>query len=414
MKLNRFQLHGVNPSLESGDGSREPVVAAGAHFPILDAIRGLAILLVLLFHSGLTSANATFQKLIWQGWVGVDLFFVLSGFLITGILLDTRLKKHSLRHFYARRFLRIFPLYYGFLVLFFLTPVGIFIVGSPELRVQAGLQQGWFWLHAQNWRIVYTRNWNFPHLNHFWSLAIEEQFYLFWPLVVILTGPRRLAFVAGSVLFLGVVARIALLDETSPMAIYAATFLRLDGFMTGALAALLVRGGATRKRLVQYGCIALFASAIPLWMIIQKHQMMLWEQAVTQTIGYTLIAIFFASAILLAVAAPRRSAVAWTVHWAPLRFLGKYSYAIYVFHFPVLFVVGSRVRLEDYPRFLQPFATSHPRLMIFALMAGISTALAVVSWHLFEKQFLRLKKHFEYERQSSPSAAPPVTQARAA
>src|SRR5262249_2846553 len=140
---------------------------------------------VVLFHfSGIfrLRESTAVGTILARGWMGVDLFFVLSGFLITGILLDSRGADGYFSSFYARRFLRIFPLYYGFLALWFLVLAYVF--GSAYSDLFARERQVWFW--------SYTANWGRPDelgaLGHFWSLAIEEQFYLVWPLVVWLLG----------------------------------------------------------------------------------------------------------------------------------------------------------------------------------------------------------------------------------
>lgn len=391
------------------DRSQARLIPAGAHLPVLDGIRGLAIVLVLLFHSAVLSTSNVVQKVVSSAWVGVDLFFVLSGFLITGILLDSRLKENRFRHFYARRFLRIFPLYYATLILVFLTPVGLLIAG--DLIEQGRQQQGWFWLHMQNWRCVLTNSWNFAPLNHFWSLAIEEQFYLIWPLVVFLAGPRRLAFIAFAVLIAGLSARIALVaDGTSPIVIYSATFLRLDGFMTGALAALVVRTGLEHRRVAKYAFACTVASLIPLGLLMRRPQALLCLDPWTQTIGFTLLAALFAALILIAVTVPNESIMTRTLRWSPLRFMGKYSYAIYVFHFPILFALV-QMKVEDYPRFMQAFAVSHPRLLNLLLMVGASISLALISWNLFEKRFLRLKKYTEPSTRAEEQPTPAMARA---
>jgi len=156
------------------------------NLPGLDGVRGLAILAVMLTHISLQTIalNPMLRGLFALGWSGVDLFFVLSGFLITGILLDTHQCANYFRSFYARRVLRIFPLYFGFLTVALL--VFPYVV-SPEFMPAPSHR----WMY-----VCYVANW-LPHaqwhvLTHFWSLCVEEQFYFIWPLVVLLFGPRRL------------------------------------------------------------------------------------------------------------------------------------------------------------------------------------------------------------------------------
>lgn len=154
------------------------------HISALDSIRGVAVLLVILFHCYPTYIT----KL---GWLGVDLFFVLSGFLITGLLLDAKGKNNYYRNFIVRRTLRIFPLYYFALLLcLVIVPIVFKSLLPPDYGYYTA-NQLWFWTYTQNWLFSKT---GFPEnltLVHFWSLAVEEQFYLFWPLFVRIFFPEN-------------------------------------------------------------------------------------------------------------------------------------------------------------------------------------------------------------------------------
>src|SRR5688572_7114217 len=149
------------------------------HIPALDGLRGIAVLIVLGFH--------IFPNHVKFGWAGVDLFFVLSGFLITGILLESKGTPNYYRNYLAKRTLRIFPLYYFFLIVFFIVFPLVGYSDSIYNYDYLSSTQSWYWLYIQNWRIFFD-----PHypgediISHFWSLAIEEQFYIFWPLVIYL------------------------------------------------------------------------------------------------------------------------------------------------------------------------------------------------------------------------------------
>lgn len=171
---------------------REPLAAT--HFAALDGLRGCAVLAVVLLHATsslqhpATIAGGAIKKLFSCGWIGVDLFFVLSGFLITGILVDAKGRPRYFRTFYWRRSLRILPLYYGLLVvLFVIAPA----VAGPAWRAGAlpSSGQAWYWLHLQNF--VSLRNETAGYLGNLWSLAIEEQFYLVWAPLILITDRRR-------------------------------------------------------------------------------------------------------------------------------------------------------------------------------------------------------------------------------
>ena len=188
-----------------------PAPPARRHIPVLDGLRGLAVVLVLLFHldrlSGAAWPDRVLARLFGAGWVGVDLFFVLSGFLITGILVDTAAQRNFFRNFYARRALRIFPLYYALLVVGF----AVYPTFAPAIHADRDWRlfldgQWWFWSYLANIRLAAVGGapMNFGHL---WSVAIEEQFYLVWPLLLLLAwrlgrrwaSPERSALVAASI-----------------------------------------------------------------------------------------------------------------------------------------------------------------------------------------------------------------------
>jgi peptidoglycan/LPS O-acetylase OafA/YrhL len=168
---------------------------SGQRIPALDGIRGLAIALVMFHHFTLYGGmrpdfvlDKVYRHVALVGWVGVDLFFVLSGFLITGILHDSRSDRHYFRNFYMRRTLRIFPLYYGVLAATFLVlPLVLDVSGSCRELLR---DQAWYWTYLINVQIGLDYWPSCFVLGHFWSLAVEEQFYLVWPLLLYLLGRR--------------------------------------------------------------------------------------------------------------------------------------------------------------------------------------------------------------------------------
>jgi peptidoglycan/LPS O-acetylase OafA/YrhL len=215
------------------------------HVPALDGIRGLAILMVMLYHLTLPPAAALDR--VWAGiasfgWAGVDLFFVLSGFLITGILFDAKGGKHYFRNFYARRTLRIFPLYYAVMMVLLVIVPRLPFAHAARYAAASG-DQIWYWTYLSNFALGWRHEWNLGSLDLAWSLAIEEQFYLLWPAVVFLLGRRALIGICGAVIVAALAARTALtLWGAHPIPIHVLTPCRMDSLALGALVALAARG----------------------------------------------------------------------------------------------------------------------------------------------------------------------------
>jgi peptidoglycan/LPS O-acetylase OafA/YrhL len=379
----------------SRDESAIQSVAIG-RVPALDGVRGLAILIVLIHNVSwvLQSSSWLPLKLVAAvtatGWIGVQLFFVLSGFLITSILLATRTSRHYLRNFYVRRALRIFPLYYGVLVPVLL--IGPWF-GTAAWSAAVHENQWWLWTFTSNWGGPLGRG--VPGLPHFWSLAVEEQFYLVWPFLVLATSRRGLIMVCIATLLATPFIRIGLLAAGLPVdTAYEFTIARWDALAGGALVALLVttESGSTwlAKWLPRAGtgssvAIALFAAVTHGF-----HQDEFWAQVVGQSLTVVAFAWLVYAAFAPRTGIERALCDGLTSRW--LRFLGKYSYAIYVFHAPFHQIastyVGSFVTGADTPWRLLRWA------LYVASIGAASIAAALCSWHVLEKRFLGLKDRF--------------------
>ncbi len=368
----------------------EPLELPRGHVPALDAIRGLAIVLVTLYRfggGGYGAANAIGHSwLLDLGSRGVDLFFVLSGFLITGILFEAKEKEHYFRNFYMRRSLRIFPLYYLALAvtLFVLPLVSRSLAESFQPAVE---QQTWLWMYGANVLQSLRGEWCLGPLNHFWSLAIEEHFYLLWPAVIYFSS-RVGAMRACAVVFgASVLARMTwLVTGGNDVAAEVFTLLRMDGLALGGWLALAARGpnglGWLKRRvpLVLIPC-GLFALAMA---VLEKRLLGLPEAAWACTCGALLV---------LVVAAGRESLLGRFGNSRMLQFFGKYSYGMYVFQLPLIYLVAPLMTAGGVASVLGSAGAG--QVVYCAVMFTVTTGGALASWSLFEKRLLEFKRYFE-------------------
>lgn len=396
---------------DSGRPAR-PLPTSGTHLPALDGLRGVAILLVLAMHftmlRPLGTADAVVYSLARTGWMGVDLFFVLSGFLITGILFDSRDRANPLRTFYARRFLRIFPLYYGFLIAVF--GLGPLLAPRSEWLARVGPDQLWHWVYLSN-VLAALKGWTeVPHLGHFWSLAIEEQFYLLWPLAVLALPRGRLIGLSLGLLAVSLGARAALLAESaSPIAVYALTFTRWDGLAVGALIALLGRGPGGLGELLRWSTPVLAIGPAALTAMVWAEPYRSHYGTVMQLVGYPLVALVCGALLVRVLAAPADSRLHRALCGGALGFFGRYSYGIYLLHVPLQ---GALLSSGFSPRSVPPlWGSALPgQVAYWAVAAALTVASALLAWHLWERPFLSLKRHFAYAERAAepPRAAEPA------
>jgi len=363
------------------------------HIPALDGIRALAILLVVPHNVDM--ANAPYPAYLYPiatvlhaGWIGVQLFFVLSGFLITGKLLDSRGADNYFRGFFGKRVLRIFPLYYAVLCIAFV--IAPRFLTMPEQLHASESHEIWLWLFVANWTEPFTGVvYGFAH---FWSLCVEEQFYLLWPLVVLLCGPRTLVKVCVATAVVALVVRCALVAAHFPHeALYLFTVCRMDALTLGAAAAALIRipeAAAALRRLaprLTWVTVALLVATAAGTRAFAMYDVS------TQTIGYTLLSLTFMLVMLLTVV-PTTGATGWTMRvlsTTPLRLIGRYSYGMYVLHYPIHMFLGVPLLGR-----LAPQPTPWESLAYAAVITLVSFLLAALSYEFFERHMLKLKTRF--------------------
>lgn len=370
------------------------------HIRGLDGLRGTAVMMVMALHM-FKANNQTPSRvvnliygLIHSGWMGVDLFFVLSGFLITRILYTTQHEPRYLKNFYARRFLRIFPLYYGV--------IAVLVLLEPWLHVHLWRTLPWYLTYTANLRPAGPIRFsdipgNAWVISHFWSLQIEEQFYLFWPFLLMCLRTKR-SIVIGALL--GTTGAFALrcyfvqnaAHFTNEYWAYAFTPCRVDSLLIGGALAILwfSRAKPTLVRWAPWmlgGCAAILATdgfARGVYEPIGDPFLL--------TIGFTLVALAGAALIVLVLS---RATFRKLFEGKILCWLGKYSYGIYVFHLIWYYFLAELLR-----RFF--LATTHSKLLGVVvpglLMMSISILSAYASYELYEKRFLKLKRYFAYKK----------------
>jgi peptidoglycan/LPS O-acetylase OafA/YrhL len=370
-------------------------------FPALDGIRALAVTMVFVHHYGGGAHAGTVLHLLdmvrQPCWAGVDLFFVLSGFLITGILYDTRSDSHYFKRFFLRRAVRILPVFYVVATLLLLL--------TPVFRYQ------WSWMYLSwpayvgnmfgnyNWTYYSVVSANHPaatvEISHFWSLCVEEQFYLLWPIGVLLIRNRTVLLrtaVGLSILALGL--RIAMFMHFS--AAFATVWVvrtlpfRMDSLLIGGIMALLLRGPEADRwqRSGKWFFLAGLAATLGLFYCSPAY-----DSVWVHTIGFTFIAV--TSAGLICSTLRRESSAFHFFRLKPLRILGKYSYGFYIFH--LLF-------RPAWIQILFAEARTHNLALVGVLALGsnflITFMASKISYDLIESRWLRLKRRFEYDSEA--------------
>jgi peptidoglycan/LPS O-acetylase OafA/YrhL len=381
------------------DGTRyDNARVVTAYTPALDGLRGLAIILVLFHHftvlEPVTEIDRALITLPLIGWCGVDLFFVLSGFLITGILIDARGSDRYFFSFYARRTLRIFPLYYmiAFLSLIVLPQFAAadeLLAGQNPPRAQAP-----YWLYLTNFAVAEQGAFSHGILDVAWSLAIEEQFYLVWAVLVWICPPRWLGPLCAALIVLPVMARALAVERgVEPIDAYVLTYYRADALATGALVAWLLRAGWL-ERVGRAGLpVAVCGVAAVIAICLLEGDSWWWQPRMQQA-GYALLIVTAVGMLVAAVVQPsdrwwpRLLSAGW------LCAFGKYSYCLYLIHLPVMRVVRAFVLA---PAEFSMFGSVWiGQLIFYAAATAVAFGLAWLSWRYFEAPILRLKARFPY------------------
>lgn len=349
------------------------------HVPSLDGVRAIAALMVMFFHffqNFIATNNLTiFLKHISVfGQTGVSLFFVLSGFLITRILIREKNSEHFFLNFYFRRSLRIFPLYYLYLIIvFFIIPI-INHTDVPEFSKQV-----YHWIYLQDFAITF--NWDYKGPLHFWSLAVEEHFYLFFPLLVYYLSQKQLLYAVLTILISSVAVRFFL--NKLGYEVFYFTFSRMDELAMGAVLAIMELKNKLTRDTAPWFLYLLAVISVPtviLWFLYNKD-----SNTAIQVLKYLLFAFCYFSTVGYLISASETNILNRSLTFKPLVYIGKISYGLYVYH-GLCFHYFKYIYKGD------------NNLILFFGSFLLSIVISSISFYVFESQFLRFKDYFKYKK----------------
>ncbi len=355
--------------------------------PQLDGLRAFAVGAVMAHHFLALNLIIPFYFLA-VGDLGVRLFFVLSGFLITGILvrcradvdLDHQSSSHKVRQFYVRRFLRIFPIYY-------LTLGLVAILNLPSVRA------------TLFWHLSYLSNVHFSlvgfdgPLSHFWSLAVEEQFYLIWPWLIVFAPRKYLHKILLCVIIAGPLFRLAMfVFGGGELASYILLFGCMDSLGLGALLAYYASDGQLEKRKEVFSKFSLLVGMLLIVLLagLYKLNTARWVSVVVMFLAMSLVFVW----LVQRAADGFRGIPGAFLGFRPLVYIGKISYGIYIFHLLVPQVLSRAFAVCGFTFPEGPGTT----IIRFILFLSTTVGCAALSWHFFEGPINKLKKYFRYEK----------------
>lgn len=357
------------------------------YYPSLDGLRGLAIILVFCFH------YFDFFPIFRMGWIGIELFFVLSGYLISSRLIPYLNKPGLLKKFFTNRALRILPLYFGFLLVFFGCWF-LFTTGSTRAQFTFYSQHGWqFFFFIQNWVYIADPPASANHLQHFWSLAVEEQFYLVYPFMLILFFNAK--YFTRSLIILIVLICLSrhlyfmdrINGENYTNAFYNSIF-RFDSFLCGVLAYSLKNIVINYKRWIIH--FVFITTTLVIAYGLLAHPDIAGQHIYFNLGARTAIPVWFACLLLYCI--NEKNFVIKKIfekNW--ITYIGKISYSLYVIHWPLLIITYAVVN-----RLTSNFGwASNPTTTywVTVITAGISSfLLSHLSYKYYESYFLKWKK----------------------
>jgi peptidoglycan/LPS O-acetylase OafA/YrhL len=374
------------PPHQAGTGLEMADSMLRSHMPAVDILRGVAVLMVITFHGLFFDApqfpwqNPLAQKLFDAtaiGWTGVNLFFVLSGFLITGNLMDSVGRRNYYARFYIRRALRILPVYYVLVLILALLHEAswnytvvclLFLANMPKL-----------FLHGSYFGLIPA-----------WSLAVEEQFYLLWPAIYRLLRRRGIIILCLSAMVICPLLRGASFAHLLRMGeVFSKTWMIADNLAVGALVAALARTPTVTLRTVRWAGAATLVLSIGLLAIVNQRAVSIKGSTLGASLGYSLIELICASTLVLGLIFFRKRALPSS--FAIFVFFADISYGLYLLHIACAEAYDHFIK-SDYQ--MQVSAL----LLRFFIVNGVAIGLATLSKRYFENPIMQLRKHL-------PSAA---------
>jgi peptidoglycan/LPS O-acetylase OafA/YrhL len=356
--------------------------ATKSYYPALDGLRGIGCALIIIYH-----LFPFINQYLFFSFLAMDIFFVLSGFLITDILLNSFGQKDYLKNFYVRRLLRVFPLYYTSLIFFILILPNV--LQMPIDIVYYVHNQSYFWVFLQNWLLIFKPV-NEHYINHLWSMGVEEQFYLLWPLLfAVVKRPKILLGFLIMLLLSFCAFRFYIwthpITDLSYYNFYAYT--RIDGICIGCMIALMQK--INSKFVANYMGIIVLAFALINFAFYELNLQHNNSFPYLALIGYSTFSMVFG--VLVHTIINNNSKFFTAVFDVSFfKFLGRISYGTYVFHLPLYVLAGPYI-IKWFSQNLQ-FAS--PYLLGSIFLTILSFSLGWLSYRYFEMPFLRLKKHF--------------------
>jgi peptidoglycan/LPS O-acetylase OafA/YrhL len=372
-----------------------------SRFAPLDGLRGIAILVVMVLHffgSEVTSINHKEWYVQWvmayvrSGWMGVDLFFALSGYLITKDLVQTKTSRYYFRQFYIKRSCRIFPLYYSVLLLV-LTSTSILLPYIASFRFAAlddvRSTQWLHWIYASNIAILFNPKIHLGPFGHFWSLAVEEHFYLLWPLLIYFIPARSLPMASLMIAVSSLSLRCMFVAKGWNAAAYCFTLCRLDALTFGAMLAAIQARELPSNVIAKYSRILFFStlSAITAFAFFVRRLEFLDSLVLCTVIP--VVSVLSASAVGSCITLDATSRWHRFLSCRTLVFFGIHSYAMYIIHMPLVLLLPRLTRIPDFGANGLQTLMYHTGATIIGI--SVTVALSMITWKLIEQPSMVLR-----------------------